>query len=43
MDLELELYPTAQYLVFTQRVKVIDVIRPSLRNIFLPDTTSELS
>lgn len=43
MDLELEVYPLVRFLVFIQRVKIVDVIRPKLGNVFLPNTTTERS
>lgn len=40
LNLEDEIYPLARYLIYTRHAKLIDVIEPRLRNVFLPDTTS---
>lgn len=43
LDLEDELYVLARYLISTDRARLVDAVRPSLRNIFMPNTTTERS
>lgn len=43
MDLETEVYPLARYLIQIRKVKLTDVIRKSLRNIFMVESTFEKS
>ncbi len=43
LNLKSDIYPLAEHLLYSQRVKVIDVVGPRLRGIYLPDTTSERS
>lgn len=40
MDLESEVYPLARYLIHIRKVKLIDVVRKTLRNVFIPESTS---
>lgn len=39
MDLVSEVYPLARYLIHIRKVKLIDVVRKSLRNVFMPEST----
>jgi hypothetical protein len=41
LDLEDELYVLARYLISTDRARLVDAVRPSLRNIFMPNTTTD--
>ncbi|KAJ9110438.1 hypothetical protein QFC19_001564 [Naganishia cerealis] len=43
LDLENELYVLARYLISTDRARLVDAVRPSLRNIFMPNTTTDRS
>lgn len=43
LDLEDELYVLARYLISTDRARLVDAVRPSLRNIFMPNTTTDRS
>jgi hypothetical protein len=43
LDLEDELYILARYLIATDRARLVDAVRPSLRNIFMPNTTTDRS
>lgn len=39
MDMHNEVYPLARYLIHIRKVKLIDVVRKSLRNVFMPEST----